>query len=86
MALDGCDVSQSHSIKNVWSPAGQVGGHAGDDLDDVDDVIAGCCDVGVDDDDDLDDGDDGGEGEYGIWNWSPVGLVIKDAGDDEVGM
>ena len=63
MALDGCDVSQSHSIKSVWSPAGQVVGHPGDDLDDVDDVIAGCCDVGVDDDE-LDDGDDGGEGEY----------------------
>ena len=35
MALDGCDVSQSHSNKNVWSPAGQVVGHAGDDLDDI---------------------------------------------------
>ena len=54
MALDGCDVSQSHSIKSVWSPAGQVVGHPGDDLDDV---IAGDGDVGVDDDDDLDDGD-----------------------------
>ena len=50
MALDGCDVSQSHSIKSVWSPAGQVVGHPGDDLDDV---IAGDGDV-----------DDGGEGEY----------------------
>ena len=47
MALDGCDVSQSHSIKSVWSPAGQVVGHPGDDLDDV---SAGDGDVGVDDD------------------------------------
>ena len=63
MALDGCDVRQSHSIKNVWSPAGQVVGHPGDDLDDV---IAGDGDVDDDDDDDdPDDGDDPeGEGEY----------------------
>ena len=57
MALDVCDVRQCHSIKSVWSPAGQVVGHPGDDLDDV---IAGDGDVGVDDDDDLDDIDDGG--------------------------
>ena len=69
MALDGCDVSQSHSIKSVWSPAGQVVGHPGDDLDDV---IAGDGHVGVDDDDDLDDGDGGGEGEYRICGWSGV--------------
>ena len=61
MALDGCDVRQCHSIKSVWSPAGQVVGHPGDDLDDV---TVGDGDVGVDDDDDLDDGGDGGEGEY----------------------
>ena len=47
MALDGCDVSQSHSIKSVWSPAGQVVGHPGDDLGDV---IASDGDVGFDDD------------------------------------